>query len=88
MFLNQIVCFNGIPLYETAGKSPSGSRAFGTRETRFKFAKSAIDNLKLNCSQCLVDGLVRVDIMQDDNGEMVVNEFESLEACHEFCFFV
>ena len=31
---------------------------------------------------CLLDGLVRVDVMWDDNlNRLVVNEIESLEAC-------
>lgn len=30
----------------------------------------------------MLQGLVRVDIMQNDSEEMIVNEFESLEANH------
>ena len=48
------------------------------------FAEESIAELRKNCPESLTSGLVRVDIMQSDDGHMVVNEFESLEADHGF----
>lgn len=77
------MCFDGNPLYDTTIKSPAYSSSFGTTETRFDFAREAIKQLRIACPEALVSGLVRVDIMVDDDGRMLVNEFESLEAGHQ-----
>ena len=44
------------------------------------FAKNAVQELKIRVPECICDGLVRVDIFTNANGNLVVNEFESLEA--------
>lgn len=77
------MCFDGVPLYYAKGKNPPKCLKFGTHEERFNFAREAIQQLRTNCPEALVSGLVRVDIMVDDNGDMVLNEFESLEAGHQ-----
>jgi len=48
----------------------------------FHFAEFAVDVLARRCRGSQVDGLVRVDIMQTLDGNMIVNEFESLEALY------
>jgi glutathione synthase/RimK-type ligase-like ATP-grasp enzyme len=45
-----------------------------------KFANEAIKMLALKNPAAITDFIVRVDIFQRQNGQMVVNEFESLEA--------
>lgn len=45
-----------------------------------RFASDAIELLKNQCPYSILDGLVRVDIMQRNDGSYSVNEFESLEA--------
>jgi hypothetical protein len=50
----------------------------------FKFARACNAMLSERCPEYINDGgLIRVDVMQRANGKMVVNEFESLEACWE-----
>ena len=44
------------------------------------FAEEAIKILALKNSNAMTDFIVRVDIFQRQNGQLVVNEFESLEA--------
>lgn len=46
----------------------------------FPFAESVLRKLKMMRSGTMDKGLVRVDIMSNDDGRPVVNEFESLEA--------
>jgi hypothetical protein len=56
--------------------------AFSKRphEKLFAFAQEALLDLKTSCNDFISDGLVRVDIFINKSGDMVVNEFESLEA--------
>jgi len=44
------------------------------------FAEAAMSAIKSSCPETITDGLFRVDIMRRANGNLVVNEFESLEA--------
>jgi len=44
------------------------------------FAEAALVSIKSSCAETITDGLFRVDIMKRANGNLVVNEFESLEA--------
>jgi hypothetical protein len=44
------------------------------------FAEVTISSIKSSCPETIIDGLFRVDIMKRANGNLVVNEFESLEA--------
>lgn len=70
-------------MYEVTCSKRGGPRqAFFDFTDRFKFAQDSIAALRKSCPESLVSGLVRVDIMQSDEGHMVVNEFESLEADH------
>ena len=47
----------------------------------FAFAENAVLALQHACPASLADGILRVDIFQNAEGRLVVNEFESLEAC-------
>jgi hypothetical protein len=48
----------------------------------YSFAEESLRQLKAKRPGTITNGLVRVDIMLSDNGNMVVNEFESLEAVY------
>ena len=79
------MCFNGNALYEaTYSKRGEHRRAFLEQADRFKFAEESVAELRKMCPESLVSGLVRVDIMQNNEGQMIVNEFESLEADHPY----
>jgi hypothetical protein len=87
----KIVCMNGRYCY-TTHPNCSNSHKFrysGNVELRYKmFAENAIRVLKERVPECIVDGLVRVDIFEtarnDDEDEpvWVVNEIETLEAVY------
>ena len=75
----KVVCLNGFAKYYT---KYSKGKKFADKNRLHAFAEKSIQLLKRNCPSAMVDGLVRVDIMCRFNGEMVVNEFESLEAMY------
>ena len=54
---------------------------FGTQSELMKFAEQACEILEARCRGALIHPILRVDIMESTNG-LVVNEFESLEACY------
>ena len=58
-------------------------KATASHEALFRFAEAAVKSLSQRSPGTIVDGLVRVDIMETDKGNWVVNEFESLEAIYE-----
>jgi hypothetical protein len=69
-------------VFET-GYTKRKGRAFATVTQLRKFATDALNLLKMRCPRTIFDGgLNRVDIMCLSSGQMVVNEFESLEACY------
>lgn len=47
----------------------------------FEFAENAVRALRMRCPEAIADYIMRVDIFQRKDGRLVVNEFESLEAC-------
>ena len=57
-----------------------GGTSFGTEEEIFRFAEEAARCLKERVPGTMIRGMLRVDIMQRRDGQLVVNEFESLEA--------
>ena len=67
-------------LPKAAAHNPSPSKPFSTAEALMRFAETSVRILKRNCKTSLVHGLMRVDIMQTVDGNMIVNEFESFEA--------
>lgn len=89
----KIVCVGGrycYTLHPKCGALGHEYRYNGDMEARYEqFAEEAIFLLKQRMPECILDGLVRVDIFEttrnDERGEpiWVVNEFESLEAVFE-----
>ena len=82
----KVIVLNGIAshiLPQKANGITCPGRAFASKQELFLFAESAVRCLKQNRPGSLVEGLMRVDIMQNCRGNMVVNEFESLEAIYE-----
>jgi hypothetical protein len=87
----KLVCMNGRYCYATHPNCSSSHkfRYSGNLELRYKqFAENAIRLLKERVPECIVDGLVRVDIFEtarddvDDDPVWVVNEIETLEAVY------
>jgi len=56
---------------------------FKTPESFLHFAEMAVVCLAKRCPGSHVEGLIRVDIMETATGNMIVNEFESLEAVYD-----
>jgi hypothetical protein len=72
----------GDTVYITDFSRPYG-RAFSKKPHTelFKFVARARETLRRGCPNAIVDGgLGRVDVMRRASGQLVVNEFESLEA--------
>jgi hypothetical protein len=61
-----------------------GGWAFSTqgksRQDILNFATAAVALLRARCPYCLATFFMRVDVMQRDDGQLLVNEFESFEA--------
>jgi hypothetical protein len=62
-------------------KNKSG-KSFLSKYELFEFAENAMKRLKCKIPSVIADGLTRVDIMVTDDGRIIVNEFESLEATY------
>jgi hypothetical protein len=79
----KVACWNGGEPYVAMRKRGMGARAFVgcTEDDVLSYATTAIGILKRANPHAILDGLVRVDIFQLEDGRLVVNEFESLEAC-------
>jgi hypothetical protein len=54
---------------------------FSNQSELMKFAEQACEILEARCRGALIHPILRVDIMESTNG-LVVNEFESIEACY------
>lgn len=85
----KVVMLNHVPVYATTSSSNKRcsngvNKAFvqTNRMELYKFAEEQITEFKLNCPGAITDGLFRVDVMQNNDGKMVVNELESLEASY------
>jgi hypothetical protein len=68
--------------YIAHASTPKYSRAFSTspHERILQFARQAVEHFKLMCPHAITHQLFRVDIMQTEDGSLVVNEFESIDA--------
>jgi hypothetical protein len=82
----KVVVLNENPVYVSYNPKNSGSKcksfSKSPHEELFQFARSAVQKLKFNCPESILDGLVRVDIFQNKAKQFVVNEFESLDAAY------
>jgi len=83
----KIVVLNNAPLYKagittgSCARSKTGiNRAFSDLDGLLTFASKAVDKFREAAPYAVTDGLFRVDIFQTATGQMVVNEFESLDA--------
>lgn len=77
---SKIVLFNGKAQYVVSTKKRISPKLF-TEEKQMEFAENAWKLLVDRCRGAfLSDGLVRVDLFCTSNGQLVVNEFESLDA--------
>jgi hypothetical protein len=83
----KVVLFNQEVQYLSYNPKKGSSISGGTKsfskpphEELFSFAAEVVQDLKKECPAFICDGLVRVDIFQNQLGNFVVNEFESLEA--------
>lgn len=80
----KVVVLGGIAKYVARIENKCASqRCFSTspHTALFAFAENAVQALKRACPNSIADGILRVDIFQTVDGCLVVNEFESLEAC-------
>jgi len=78
----KMICLGGKIEYKVQKGSEQG-KAFGDKRLIEAFALDAITILARNINECIVDFLIRIDIMELDCGRFVVNEFESFEA--QYC---
>jgi hypothetical protein len=80
----KVVVLNERPTYISYNPKDSGSdrKAFSKPPYTdlLEFADIALQKLKKNCPETISDGLIRVDIFQNENKKFIVNEFESLDA--------
>ena len=80
----KIVVFDGKPMYVSYNPKDSGAKrkAFSKapHTELLAFAGIAVQRLKQNCPESIIDGLIRVDIFKNKSQQFIVNEFESLDA--------
>ena len=78
---HKIVVLNGKALYDCAGGCKKKGKQFSVdMRSIHLFAESAVIRAK-RALPCLIDDfLLRVDIFQNIAGDLIVNEFESLDA--------
>lgn len=83
----KIVSLNQTPTYLASIASGRNKRSaggvnktFADTDTLLAFADFAIRRFRSHAPFAITDGLLRVDVFQDVNGNLVVNEIESLDA--------
>ena len=54
----------------------------GDHSELFSFVKKSVEIFQVECPYSICDGLFRVDVFMNRSNELVVNEFESLEAAY------
>ena len=79
----KVVVFDGKAQYIATSAKRRGERSFAkdNLEALLNFAEYAVMMLKEKSDDIDCEGIIRVDIMQSNSSHMIVNEFESLEAC-------
>ena len=77
----KVVCFGGEPQY-VSKSSKKGILGKVSKDVLFDFCRGALVALKRAVPSFSVDCLTRVDVFQRSDGRLVVNEFESLDACY------
>ena len=81
----KVVVLGGKAQYiANCGRYTNFGRAYSSfpHTSLYKFAEYAVQALKRGCPGAITDGIIRVDIFQslNEEGRLVVNEFESLDA--------
>lgn len=81
----KVICINGEAQYVSNIKRSTGtSFSSHPHEALFQFAEDAILRAKNSgCPGLIINGILRVDIFQNQRGDFIVNELESLDA--EYC---
>jgi len=77
----KVTLYNGKALYICKSVRRIKERAFSNSTEIMRFAETAVAMLKCETTAIDLEGVIRVDIMQGNDGSLIVNEFESLEAC-------
>ena len=77
----KVVVQGGVAKYIASIGTCCKGRAFATKDQLLKFAEHAVGILRDKSIHFIWQGTVRVDIMQTNSQQLIVNEFESLEAC-------
>lgn len=75
----KVILLDGKAEFHTV-KNKGLSKAFSDKEKLYKFAETSLRILKEKRPGTIADGMVRVDIMERNDGQMIVNEFEGFEA--------
>lgn len=68
--------------YGQSSKNPHSLSPF-TSNDLVAFATTVLESLTCKESVFMIDGLVRVDLFKNNEGKLVVNELESLDASYE-----
>lgn len=80
----KVVYYKGAARYVAKIKQRAANEnaySYAPHTSLFTFANNAVNALA-NANSCFLnDAILRVDIFQTSSGRLVVNEFESLEAC-------
>ena len=76
----KVVVIGGKAQYICNRSSTGHAFHFNNDEAILKFAEDSVAVLKQYCDHALVSILVRVDVMENFQGKLIVNEFEAYEA--------
>lgn len=79
----KVILLDGEAEFYSVKNSGNKSVAFADKDTLFRFAEQSLRTLKIMRPGTISEGVVRVDIMQRNDGVMIVNEFEGFEARFE-----
>lgn len=78
----KLAFFNGVFSHVANGMGkPATLQGYSTSDLA-NFATGILDRLGSSSTPFILDGLVRVDLFKSNEGELVVNELESLEAMY------
>jgi hypothetical protein len=81
----KVVCLNSEPIYIAHIKTFRSGKSFSTEPHTllFEFVRSAIQSIKASMPGTFTEALFRVDVFKRNDGRLVVNEFENMEAGFE-----
>lgn len=86
----KVIVLAGAPIYVASiqgsgnKRSTDGTnRSFSNQDGLLEFTKHSLERILSRIPYAITDGLFRVDIFQNIHGQLVVNEFESLDANYD-----